>query len=127
MSSNTVSTSPNTELKIPSQITLVNAFKKAIDDDKPVLFDYWVGSLNKSVVIGVRQIKSGGGEGEAASAATTEKKLFRNEEEYTSPIVNIFKSEGEFVIVTENSIYIVDAGIPTIGGARLEKRFRGKV
>ena len=124
MSSNTVSTSPNTELKIPSQITLVNAFKKAIDDDKPVLFDYWVGSLNKSVVIGVRQIKSGGGEGEAT---TTEKKLFRNEEEYTSPIVNIFKSEGEFVIVTENSIYIVDAGIPTIGGARLEKRFRGKV
>ena len=109
MSSNTVSTSPNTELKIPSQITLVNAFKKAIDDDKPVLFDYWVGSLNKSVVIGVRQIKSGGGEGEAT---TTEKKLFRNEEEYTSPIVNIFKSEGEFVIVTENSIYIVDASIP---------------
>ena len=109
MSSTTVSASPNTELKTPSQTTLVNAFKKALADDKPVLFDYWVGSLNKSVVIGVRQIKSGGGEGEAT---TTEKKLFRNEEEYTSPIVNIFKSEGEFVIVTENSIYIVDASIP---------------
>ena len=112
MSSTTVSASPNTELKTPSQTTLVNAFKKALADDKPVLFDYWVGSLNKSVVIGVRQIKSGGGEGEAASAATTEKILVRNEEEYTSPIVNIFKSEGEFVIVTENSIYIVDASIP---------------
>lgn len=107
MSSTTISASPNTELKTPSHNTLVNAFKKALADDKPVLYDYWVGSLNKSVVIGVRQTK-----GEAALAATTEKILVRNEEEYTSPIVNIFKSEGEFVIVTENSIYIVDASIP---------------
>lgn len=111
MSSQPATASPNTELKTPSQTTLVNAFKKALADDKPVLYDYWVGSLNKSVVIGVRQTKSGGGsEGEATT--TTEKILVRNEEEYTSPIVNIFKSDGEFVIVTENSIYIVDASIP---------------
>lgn len=95
------------ETKMPSQATFVNLFKKAVMDDKPVLFDYWVSSLDKTVSIGVRQIP-----GASGAPATTEKILVRSEEEYTSPIQNIFKSGNEFVIVTENSIYVVDSGIP---------------
>ena len=42
-----------------------------------------------------------------------EKLLVKSDEEYTSPIVRIFKSEQEYLIMTENSIYIVDLNIPT--------------
>ena len=42
-----------------------------------------------------------------------EKLLVKNEEEYTSPISKIYKVEGEYIIMTENSIYIVSAEIPT--------------
>lgn len=96
------------ETKMPSQATFVNLFKKAVMDDKPILFDYWVSSLDKTVSIGVRQIPSS----VAGASPVTEKILVRSEEEYTSPIQNIFKSGNEFVVVTENSIYVVDSGIP---------------
>lgn len=88
-----------TSIRNPSPATYTNLFKKAISDDKPILFDYWVGSLEKKCAIGVKN------DGKV-------KILVRNEEEYTSPIVNIFKSETEFIVITENSIYVVDAGIP---------------
>jgi len=88
------------EIRKPSSETLVNLFKKAVADDKPVLFDYWVGSLEKSVAIGVREYNG-----------NKERILVRSEEEYTSPISNIFRSGTELIIVTENSIYVVDAGI----------------
>jgi len=44
---------------------------------------------------------------------TKEKILVRSEEEYTSPISKIYKVSGEYIIMTENSIYIVDVNIPT--------------
>ena len=37
--------------------------------------------------------------------------LVKSEEEYTSPISKIFKVETEFIIMIENSIYIVSASI----------------
>ena len=89
----------SSSIRNPSQATFQNLFKKALSDDKPILFDYWMGSLEKKCVIGVKD------EGKV-------KILVRNEEEYTSPIMNIFKSETEFIIITENSIYVVDAAIP---------------
>ena len=61
--------------------------------------DYWVNSLDKTVLIGVNQ--------------ENEKLLVKNEEEYTSPIAKIFKVGKEYIILTENSIYLVDVGIPT--------------
>ena len=91
--------STETSIRNPSPATFTNLFKKSISDDKPILFDYWVGSLEKKCAIGVKN------DGKV-------KILVRNEEEYTSPIVNIFKSETEFIVITENSIYVVDAGIP---------------
>jgi len=100
------------ETKMPSQATFNNLFKKAIMDDKPILFDYWISSLDKTVSIGVRQIPGSEGGGSKETAVKTEKILVRSEEEYTSPIQNIFKSGNEFVIVTENSIYVVDSNIP---------------
>ena len=63
------------------------------------MMDYWTNSLDKTVLIGVKDNK--------------EKLLVKSEEEYTSPISKIFKVGKEYIVMTENSIYIVDVEIPT--------------
>ena len=92
-------TSTATNYKLPSGITLQHCAKIAVVEDRPIMFDYWTPSCDKEVLIGVRE--------------NGEKLLVKNEEEYTSPISKIYKVEGEYIIMTENSIYIVSADIPT--------------
>jgi len=84
---------------MPSNPTLQHCCKLAVADDKPIMLDYWTDSLDKNILIGVRE--------------NGEKLLVKSEEEYTSPIAKIYKSEEEYIVVTENSIYIVSAGIST--------------
>jgi hypothetical protein len=91
---------PSTEAiyRFPDPATMQHAAKIAIEQDKPIMMDYWMGSIDKSVSIGFRG---------------TDKILVRNEQEYTSPIASINRvGDKEYVISTENSIYIVDAKIP---------------
>ena len=83
---------------LPHDTTLKHLSKLAIVQDKPIMFDYWAPSCDKTVFIGIRE------EGE-------EKLLVKSEEEYTSPISKIYKVEGEYIIITENSIYVVSAAI----------------
>ena len=97
--SSTVSTQEQSNYRLPHGTTLQHASKLAIVEDKPIMFDYWTGSLDKEVLIGVRE--------------SGEKLLVKSEDEYTSPITKIFKSGSEIIIVTENSIYLVDKDIPT--------------
>ena len=84
---------------LPSGTTLQHCAKLSIVEDKPIMFDYWTSSCDKEVLIGVRE--------------NEEKLLVKSEEEYTSPINKIYKVEKEYIIITENSIYIVSADIPT--------------
>ena len=88
-----------TGFRLPEMTTLQHAVKLAVVDDKPIMMDYWTNSLEKTVLIGVKDTK--------------EKLLVKSEEEYTSPISKIFKVGKEYIIVTENSIYLVDVEIPT--------------
>lgn len=90
---------PKTEMRLPSDQTMQNAANLAITQDRPIMLDYWTNSLEKSCLIGVKDNK--------------ERLLVKNQEEYTSPIVKLFKVNNEYIIMTENSIYIVDTGIPT--------------
>ena len=92
-------TTSNSNYRLPGDTTLQHASKLAIVDDKPIMLDYWTNSLDKSVLIGVKENK--------------EKLLVKSEEEYTSPISKIYKVGKEYIIVTENSIYLVDVEIPT--------------
>ena len=85
--------------RLPENNTLQHAAKLSIVEDKPIMFDYWTSSLDKTVLIGVKD--------------NNEKLLVKSEEEYTSPIAKIYKVATEYIIVTENSIYIVDVSIPT--------------
>ena len=95
----------STNYRLPSGTTLQHCAKLGIVEDKPIMFDYWTSSCDKQVLIGVRE----GGE----------KLLVKSEEEYTSPVSKIYKVESEYIIITENSIYVVSADIPTkrISGA----------
>ena len=83
--------------RITTQLCMQHVFKLAIVEDKPIMLDYWTSSLDKSVIIGVRE--------------NNEKLLVKSADEYTSPIGKIFKVETEYIIVTENSIYIVASDI----------------
>lgn len=85
--------------RLPSTVCVNHAMKLAIVEDKPIMMDYWTPSLDKSVIIGVGENK--------------EKLLVKSEEEYTSTIAKIYKVETEYIIMTENSIYIVSNDIPT--------------
>ena len=95
-SSNTLSDS---NYRLPSDITLKHACKLGIVEDKPILFDYWTSSLDKKALIGARD--------------NGDKLLVKSEEEYTSTIQKFYKSSTEYIIITENSIYIVSNDIPT--------------
>ena len=85
--------------RLPDATTLQNVTKFAISEDKPIMLDYWTSSIEKKALIGVRE--------------NNEKLLVKSDEEYTSPIQKIFKAGNDFIIMTENSIYIVDNKIPT--------------
>ena len=89
----------NSDYRLPNSTTLQHVAKLSIVEDKPVMFDYWTGSCDKEVLIGVRD--------------TGEKLLVKSEDEYTSPISRIYKVESEYIIVTENSIYLVSSDIDT--------------
>jgi len=89
-----------TSYRLPSDLTLQNAAKLSIVEDKPVMFDYWTDSLDKKIIIGVRQENG-------------EKMLVKSSEEYTSPIAKFYKSLSEYIVITENSIYIVSSDIVT--------------
>ena len=89
----------NSNYRLPADATLKHACKLSIVEDKPVLHDYWTASLEKKALIGVRE--------------SGEKLLVKSEDEYTSPIAKFYKSLTEYIIITENSIYIVSADIPT--------------
>jgi len=85
---------------LPSAATLGYAANLSITDDKPIMLDYWTFSLEKKSCIGIKK-------------DTNEKLLVKSENEYTSTILKLYKSGNELIIITENSIYIVSADIPT--------------
>lgn len=91
-------TTNNSTYRLPTDITFQHASKLAIVEDKPILLDYWTASLDKKALIGIRE--------------SGEKLLVKSAEEYTSPIAKFYKSGLDYIIITENSIYIVSSEIP---------------
>ena len=84
---------------LPSTACLSHCAKLGVSDDKPILMDYWTDSQEGKIIIGMREDE--------------EKLLVKSEDEFTSPISKIYKVENEYIIVTENSIYIVSCEIAT--------------
>jgi hypothetical protein len=83
----------------PSATVMAHVAKLAIEHDKPIYLDYFSDSISKACCIGV----------------TNESKcLVKSDTEYTSPIESIMrlKEEKMYIIMTENSLYVVSADIP---------------
>ena len=78
---------------------MAQAAKVAMDQDRPIYLDYYADSVEKKCCIGVQG---------------TTKFLIKSDTEYTSPIESIMriKEEKVFIVLTENSLYVVSADIP---------------
>lgn len=88
----------STPTKIPSDRVLQNAARKAIEDDRPICLDYYDDSCSGKAFIG-------------QNADTKERLLIKSSEEYTSMITKIFKVDDCYLILTENSLYVVSTEI----------------
>lgn len=88
------------DIQLPPTELLNHAFKIALMEDRPIMCDYWKESLEKTCFIGIR--KEDG-----------EKLLVKSGEEYTSTISKIYSvAQKYYIILTENSLYIVSSEIP---------------
>jgi hypothetical protein len=86
-------------MSVPSATVLVQAAKIALEEDRPIYLDYYVDSIEKKCCIGVKD---------------SVKHLVKSGTEYTSAIEKLWrlKEENTWLVMTENSIYMVSADIP---------------
>jgi len=84
--------------KLPSVATMMSATKLAMEKDMAIQLDYFLESSENGAFLGV-------------DAETSEKMLVKNSEEFTSHIQKIYKAGDDFIVMTENSIYIVSGKI----------------
>jgi hypothetical protein len=85
--------SASTEI-LPSTTTLLQATRLAIQQDRPIHLDYFVDTANGKAFI-------------AEDPDTKDKVLVKSREEYTSIVSKMYRVGEDFLILTENSIYIV--------------------
>ena len=82
------------QITVPCDNTLNQAAKLSIKISKPVCFYFYLDSCRGNINIGTNE---------------SDKIIFKNMEEHTSTISNIYKVNNEFLVVTENTIYIISA------------------
>ena len=92
------STSVTTASEIPNEKVLRHAAKISMEQDKPILLDYFKDTREGTAFLG-------------EDKDTKEKILVKNADEYTSPVQKMFKAGDDYIIVTENSVYIVSGSI----------------
>jgi hypothetical protein len=92
-------TNASSAKRMPDVSTLTTACKLSVAEDKPIMLTYWSESFDKTVCI-------------MCNKGSGEKVIYKDSESYTSPIVKSYKNVEDYILMTENSIYIVIAGIP---------------
>jgi len=80
------------KIGMPGMTTLNNAAKLSIKLGRPLDFYFYIDSCR-----GNAQIVNADGE----------KIIYKNNEEHTSPIKHTYKTDNEYLIVTENTIYVI--------------------
>lgn len=98
-SSTPASVTAPVSVDLPNEKVLTHAAKIAMEQDKPILLDYY------------KETKVGGTAFLGEDKDTKEKILVKNPEEYTSPVMKMFKAKDDYIIVTENSVYVVSGSI----------------
>ncbi len=90
--------SPAPSAPLPSATILLQATKLAIEQDRAILLDYYEQTANGTAFLG-------------EDPETKERILVKSKEEFTSLIKKLYKVGDDFIILTENSIYIVSGKI----------------
>ncbi len=90
----TQTSTSTSNLSLPSAKTLNGAFRLSIVHGKPVCSYFYLDSLKGKVCI-----RHDG----------DEKIIYKDAEEYTSPLENLFKSDNEYIAITHNTIYVISS------------------
>jgi hypothetical protein len=91
---NSTNSSSASNLTLPGNKTLNGAFRLSVVHGKPVCAYFYLDSIKGKVVI--RQ------DGD-------EKIIYKDEDEYSSPLEHLYKSENEYIAITNNTIYIISS------------------
>jgi hypothetical protein len=91
-------TPSSADLVFPNEKILIHAAKLAMEQDKPIMLDYYRETHAQTAFLG-------------EDKDTKERMLVKNPEEYTSPVQKMLKAKEDYIIMTENSIYIVSGNI----------------
>ena len=91
-------TTPSTNEVLPATATLLQAAKLAINEDRAIMLDYFRQTANGTAFLG-------------EDPETKERILIKSKDEFTSLIKKLYKSGDDFIILTENSLYIVSGKI----------------
>lgn len=83
---------------LPKPVTLLQAAKLAMDQDKPILLDYYRESATNAAFLG-------------EDPETKDKILIKTKDDFTSIIKKLYRPEadGDYIIITENSIYLASS------------------
>ena len=82
----------------PAPQTLVQAAKLAMAQDKPIQLDYYADTVTGKAFMG-------------EDSETKEKMLVKSADEFTSMIQKVYKVSEDYIIMTENSIYLASGKI----------------
>jgi hypothetical protein len=84
---------------LPGAQTLLQAAKLAIEQDKAIMLDYYRQTANGTAFLGQDQVNP------------DDRILVKSKEEFTSLVKKLYKVGDDFIILTENSLYIVSGKI----------------
>jgi hypothetical protein len=82
----------------PNPSALLQAAKLAMAQDKPIQLDYYAETASGKAFMG-------------EDAETKEKMLVKSAEEFTSLIQKVYKVADDYIIMTENSIYLISGKV----------------
>jgi hypothetical protein len=108
----TSATAPTAASLAPTPQTLVQAAKLAMEQDRAIMLDYYVDTAQGKAFLG-------------EDGATKERVLVKSKEEFTSLIKKLYKVGEDFIVLTENSLYIVSGKIQkrTVNLASLQEAY----
>jgi hypothetical protein len=83
---------------LPNTSVLLQAAKLAMAQDKPIQLDYYADTVTGKAFMG-------------EDSESKEKMLVKSGDEFTSLIQKVYKVGEDYIVMTENSIYIVSGKV----------------
>ncbi len=83
---------------IPAAQVMLYAAQKSIELDKAIYLDYYIDTAQGKAFLG-------------EDSETKERMLVKSGDEFTSIVKKVYKVQEEFVVETENSLYIISGKV----------------